>query len=112
MLLETTYKVRNTISSKNNQNTVVPRIEYLHAIHKIFKDLSMDLSMYDNNYRIANTALARTAFKIVYDDGMMNGEISIIELTDKLYDRYCKGYNKNSATTCSDFSKDNQSKNN
>lgn len=94
-LLETTYRIRNVIGSKNNDNKVVPRVDYLFAIHTIFKELNMDLYGYDNRYNLANTALARTAFKIVYDDGILNNEISIIDLTKEIYNRYCVGYNIN-----------------
>lgn len=94
-LLETTYKVRNVIGSKNNDNKVVPRSEYLYAVHTIFKELNMDLYGYDNNYALANIALARTAFKMVYDQGVLNNEISIIDLTKEIYNRYCSGYNVN-----------------
>lgn len=94
-LLETTYRVRNAIGARSDAALVVPRSEYLYAIHTIFKELDMDLYMYDNSYTMANIALARTAFKMVYDKGILNDEISIIELTKEIYNRYCKGYSIN-----------------
>ena len=98
-LLETTYKIRNVISAKKENNKTVPKVDYLLAIHRIFKELDMDIETYDNNYNIANTALARSAYKIIFGNELINNEISFIELTKNIYRKY--KYNNNiNKTVC------------
>lgn len=93
-LLETTYRVRNAIGARSNIVSV-PKVDYLYCMHTIFKELNMDLYGYDNSYNFSNIALARTVHKIIFDDGMLNKEISFIDCAREIYNRYCSGYSVN-----------------
>ena len=95
-ILEISYKVRNSISNKRGCLNI-PKANYVFAVHTMFKELEMDMWSYNDNFGMANIALARTAYKMIFGDGLFNNEISFVDLAKNIYSRYCVGYNANSS---------------
>lgn len=96
-LLNLSKNVRNVIGNKGNRAFQLPKTEYVRAIYTVFKELDMDLIGYDKDFYIANVAMARTAYRIVMNDDVINGEIPFIDLTKIICDEYCNDYEKNRA---------------
>lgn len=89
-LLDISYNVRNSIGNKGTNKTI-PKANYVYAVHKMFKEFNMDMWTYDKNYGMANIALARGAYNIVFNNELINGEVSFVDLTKDICDKYYKG---------------------
>lgn len=94
-LLDTVYTIRNSINSKKNSGKTVPKADYVFAIYNLFKSIYMDLWEYDSSFVLQNIALSRGGYKIVFENGMLNNEVSLIDFCKTIYDRYCSTYNPN-----------------
>lgn len=88
-LLYTAFKIRNSIGSKNKvKYTTVPTTDYVLAVYKIFKELNMDLKLYDKDDGVANVAIARTVLAIL--NGMEDvNKVSFLDAAKDIYEMYC-----------------------
>ena len=89
-LLENSNKIRNSFARKNGVKSI-PKTDYVLAVKKIFDDLGMDLIHYPRDFEMANIAMGRCAYNIIFDNGLLNGETSFLEVTKEICDRYYQG---------------------
>ena len=88
-LLEISNKARNSFVKRNGVKSV-PKTDYVLAVKKIFDELGMDLIHYPKDFDMANIALGRCAYNVVFDEGLLNKETSFIGVAKEICDRYYK----------------------
>lgn len=96
------YNVKNAISKKRNEimktegkgKFIKPKISYITTLLDVLEKLNFDYFTYQSSTRFSganNLILSRLIYRMQTNKEILNNEISIIELSKRIYDKY---YNK------------------
>lgn len=97
-LLESMLNASKKIVNVTARKQLLPRLNLLVVFSDIFKRLDIDFNNYELDDELINTTLSKLSYRInVFKEERLNNEVSIIDFTNEIYNKYYSGQDINAS---------------